>query len=81
MEPEQQTSLRNEQVDSHLDEVSLAEAIKGLIGVKLELIKCRDRLTENGAWIRFDSIWDQYTDDLNSIDARIDELIKYTGKQ
>ena len=81
MEPEQQTSLRNEHVDSHLDEASLAAAINGLMAAKLELIKCRDRLTENGEWIRFDSIWDQYTEDLNSIGARIDELIKYTGKQ
>jgi hypothetical protein len=55
---------------------AVAEAVKGLCAAKLELIKCRDSLREQGMWMRFDEIWKQYTAELAAIDARLDDLMK-----
>lgn len=55
---------------------AVAEAVKGLCAEKLELIKCRDSLREQGMWMRFDEIWKQYTAEISATDARIDALMK-----
>lgn len=58
------------------DGYAVAEAVKGLCAAKLELIKCRDSLREQGMWMRFDEIWKQYTAELAATDARLDALMK-----
>ncbi len=55
---------------------AVAEAVKGLCAAKLELIKCRDSLREQGMWMRFDEIWKQYTAEIADTDARLDALMK-----
>lgn len=54
---------------------AVAEAVKGLCVAKVELIKARDRLRDDGMWMRFDDIWKQYTSEIAATDARLDALM------
>lgn len=62
---------------------TVAEAVKGLCAAKVELIKRRDSLREQGMWIRFDAICNQYTKELAAIDERLDALtqLRYIPSQ
>jgi hypothetical protein len=84
MTSESETPANAEGVGQPMREASLAapngyavaEAVKGLCAAKLELIKCRDSLREQGMWMRFDEIWKQYTAEIAATDARLDALMK-----
>jgi hypothetical protein len=56
------------------------QAIKGLCEIRLKLTECRDDLRKQGMWVKFDEIWKQYTDEIKSIDAKIDQLNQHTTK-
>lgn len=53
-----------------------AEAVKGLCAARIQTAEHRAKLMENGMWCRYDEHWKRFTDEIASIDARIDTLLR-----